>query len=250
MADGGVGDKEEKQELRAPQPDHVALLVRIRRGEGDALTEFTHLVRPLLLDQARVLGIDRSERATIVTDFIVDFLLKIPHITAPRSLLSFVVRSFRNHISDIRSVESARDRRDEAACELVGDEHVVTATCSAYALRAALGPDAVGPDSADTQTATPAAVLINMLMCGCTQEDRSLLIWSSQRVPMREIAVWLGISYAAARQRITRLRAHLARESVRLLPNLDPEDRVVITRLLRRAGVKIEDGEQTGGVAA
>ncbi len=253
MTEDGGG----RRPLRAPRRDDVALLVRIRQHEANALREFTRLVVPLLLDQARLLGVDRAERETVVMGFVDDILLKLAHtpshVPAPRSLLTFVGTSFRNHVADARRAESVRDRCDEAECELVGGERVVTATCSAFALRAALGPEEAG-----MQTAVPVAAFINMVMSGCTQEERSLLIWSSQRVPMREIAVWLGISYGAARQRIARLRAQLARESVRQLPNLDPANRVVMTRLLRRAGVKIEakveakldpDG-QTGGAAA
>lgn len=237
--------------LRTKGRDDVVLLVKIRRKEPEALRAFTRLVTPILLDQARVLGVDRSDRETVVMAFIDDMLLKLTHTShmPPRSLLTFVGTSFRNHVADARRADSVRDRRDEAQCDLVGGQRVVTATCSAFALRAALGPD-----EASIQTAIPAAALINLLMRGCTQEQRSLLIWSSQRVPMREIAVWLGISYAAARQRIGRLRAQLARESVRQLPNLDAADRVVMTRLLRRAGVKtdvkLDQGGQTGGAAA
>lgn len=238
-------DEYREQAPRAPNPDDIALLIRIRREEGDALRDFVRRFQPLLLDQARRLGIDRSERETVVMAFLDDALLKLTHMRAPRSLPTFLVTSFRNATVEAWQADLSRNQRDTNECELIGGARVVSATCSAFALRAVLGPE-----GGATQTAVPAAALMNEIMRGCTQEERSLLVWSSQRVPLREIAGWLGISYAAARQRIKRLRAHLAREGIQHLTNLDPADRVAITRLLRRAGVKIDDGGQTGGAAA
>ena len=236
------------QAPRAPNRDDIALLIRIRREEGDALRDFMRRFQPLLLDQARRLGIERSERETVVMGFLDDVLLKLTHMQAPRSLPTFVVTSFRNATVEAWQADVSRNRRDTNECELIGGTRVVSATCSAFALRAVLGPDAGA-----TQTAVPVApvaALMNEIMRGCTRDERSLLVWSSQRVPLRDIAEWLGISYAAAKQRIKRLRAHLARVGLQHLANLDPADRVAITRLLRRAGVKIDDVGQTGGAAA
>lgn len=233
-----------------PKRDDVALLIGIRREERDALREFACRFRPLLLDQAYRLGVDRSERDTVVAAFLNDILLKLARMRAPRSLATFVVTAFRNQTVDARRADMTRARHHAAECEMIGGEQVVRATCSEFALRAALGADR------DLASITmPAVALVNALMHGCTQEERNLLVWSSHRVPMREIAQWLGISYVAAKQRLARLRTHLAHESIRHLPNLDPAERAAITRLLRRAGVKIDDSDTTdsdttGGAAA
>lgn len=228
-----------------PKRDDVTLLVGIRREERDALREFARRFRPLLLDQAYRLGVDRSERETVVAAFLDDILLKLARIQAPRSLATFVVTAFRNQTVDAQRADMTRARHDAAECELIGGEQVIRATCSEFALRAALGAD---EDPASTTV--PTTTLVNALMHACTQEECNLLVWSSHRVPMREIAQWLGISYVAAKQRLARLRTHLARESIQYLPNLDPADRAAITRLLRRADVVIDDSDTTGGVAA
>lgn len=242
-------DEAGRQTPSVPKPDEIALLIGIRRGERKALCEFMRRFQPLLLDQARRLGTEPQERDNVITAFLDDIALKLAHMQAPRSLSTFIIKSFRNHVADAWRADDTRLQRDTGECDLIGGERVVSATCSAFAIRATLGPDAGG-----SSTTVPAATLMNAIMRGCTREERSLLVWSSQRVPMRDIAEWLGISYGAARQRIARLRARLAHESIQHLVNLDPADRAVITRLLRRAGVKIDeeidDGGQTGGAAA
>jgi len=240
-----VEDECGEQAPRAPDADDIALLIRIRCEEGDALRDFVRRFRPLLLDQARRLGVERSERETVVMSFMDDVLLKLAHMRAPRSLATFVVTSFRNAMVEAWRADAGRTRRDINACELISGERVVSATCSAFALRAALGPEGDAP-----QAAAPVAALMKEILRGCTDEERSVLVWSSHRVPLRAIAGWLGISYAAARQRSARLRTRLARESIQQLTNLHHADSVVITRLLRRAGVKMDEVGQTGGAAA
>ena len=62
-----------------------------------------------------------------------------------------------------------------------------------------------------------------------------MLVWVSHHVPQREIAAWLGVSYAAAAQRICRLRQRLRASAARYVATLPAAERDEIARFLRRA---------------
>ncbi len=120
-----------------PAPSDVALLISIRREDGAALHEFVRRFRPLLLDQARRLGVYPSERENVVTVFLDDILLKLADMQAPRSLPTFVVKSVRNHVvcssgaantypcaRSRRGSGSAMPRRDNAPRDCARDWRV------------------------------------------------------------------------------------------------------------------------------
>jgi len=219
------------------------LLAGIRRAELKALHAFVKRFDPILLDQARRLGIDRPERRILVTEFLDDILVKLAAGGAePRSLTSFVVTSFRNHVTDRRRESAARDRyvREQRTDERA--DQVAAAGCSEFMLRAAEGPWI-------DETKSPSAELVEVLFARCSVQDRQLLVWSTHRVPLRECAAWLGISYDSAKQRLSRVRARLLRDSVAHLSQLGEADRALLVRLLRRTGVKV-DNDNTRGTAA
>lgn len=257
MAQGADGNWADRRTESPPQAHDATLLLGIRHEESAALKEFVRRFRPPLLDQARRLGIHRAERETVVTAFMHDMLLKLTRMPAPRSLQTFVVRAFRNHVADVWRADAAREQRDSGECDVIGGQPVVSATCSAFSLRAVLGPED-GGSHIESRAAALINALINTLMQQCTPEERSLLVWSSQRVPVREIASWLGISYSAAKQRLARLRSKLANDSIQHLATLDSADRAALGPLLRRAGVIIDGREihastnhsKNGGAAA
>lgn len=222
----------------------IELLVGIRRNEVRALRAFVQRFRPILLDQARRLGVNRSERVTVVISFLDDILVKLARSVAPRSLPSFVVTSFRNSVADMHREAETRERQSCAQEEMGGNELVIRAGCSEFMLRAVRSPDAD-----DDSSSLPSAELVHAIFANCSFEDRQLLVWSAHRVPLRDCAAWLEISYDCAKQRLTRLRARLVRESVAHLRDLSVADRDSLTRLLHRAGVKIDD-DNTGGSAA
>ena len=236
---------EDGEQRRALREADVALLIRIRRNEVRALREFAHRFEPVLLDQARRLDVSRSERATVVTGFLDDILVKLASSPSPRSLPSFVVTSFRNCVADLHREAALRERRVASQEDMFGTERVVMAGCSEFMLRAAEGPDA----EYELAARRPGAGLVRTLFAECSSEDRQLLVWSAHRVPLRECAAWLGISYDSAKQRLSRMRARLIRQSATHLSELSASDRANLIRLLHRAGVKIDD-DQTEGSAA
>ena len=180
------------------------------------------------------LGVGASERRTVVTGFLDDILVKLARLPARNSLASFVITSFRNCVADMHRETVARER-SLLAEEVVGAEGVVRASCSEYMLRAAEGFSVADGAS----QSLPEASLVRLLFGGCSTTERQLLVWSAHRVPLRECAAWLGISYDTAKQRLSRLRARLIRESVAHLAALPDSDREELAARLRRAGVGI-----------
>jgi DNA-directed RNA polymerase specialized sigma24 family protein len=234
----------EQAQQEARQQRDIELLIGVRRNEVRALREFVRLFQPILLDQARRLDVSPSERTTVVTGFLDDILVKLSRLQAPRSLTSFVVTSFRNCVADMHREIAIQERHARAQEEMIGTECVISAGCSEFMLRAAQGPDID-----DEPAMSPSAALVRILFDGCSFEDRQLLVWSAHRVPLRDCAEWLDISYDSAKQRLSRLRARLIRGSIACLSDLSAPDRANMVRLLHRAGVKI-DAEQTEGSAA
>jgi DNA-directed RNA polymerase specialized sigma24 family protein len=225
--------------------DDARLLTGVRRNDANALREFAKRFEPLLRDQARRLGVSKDDRRTVVTGFLDDILVKLADSAAPRSLPSFVVTSFRNFVVDMHREASERERRTALQCDMTGAEHVIMAGCSEFMLRAAEGPEM----EYDAATPRPGDDLVHALFDGCSAEDRLLLVWSAHRVPLRECAAWLGISYDSAKQRLSRLRARLIRESIARLPQLPASDRAELLRRLHSAGVRIDDDKTEGSAA-
>ena len=237
--------QQQAKQLQQQRDADVELLTGIHRNNVRALYEFVRRFEPLLLDQARRLNVGASERKTVVTGFLDDMLVKLASSPAPRSLPSFVITSFRNCVADMHRENALRDRHSVSPDDLVGDERVVAACCSEFMLRAATGPGA----EYDLPEQNPGAELVHALFAECTAEDRQLLVWSAHRVPLRDCAAWLGISYDSAKQRLSRLRSRLTRKSITHLSECSADDRASVVRILHRAGVKIDD-DQTEGSAA
>ena len=216
----------------------IELLTGIRRNELRALREFVVRYEPVLLDQARRLSVSPSDRKMIVTGFLDDILVKLASgkAEAPRSLTAFVITSFRNCVIDLHREATVRERHARSEEEAIGTEYVVRATCSEFMLRAARGN---GDDEESSSVA--AARLVHVLLDGCSSDERQLLVWSAHRVPLRECAAWLGIGYDAAKQKLSRLRARLVRDSITHVSSLADPDRRELSRLLRRAGIRIND---------
>jgi predicted RNA polymerase sigma factor len=68
-----------------------------------------------------------------------------------------------------------------------------------------------------------------------TADERLMLVWVSHHVPQREIAAWMNLSYAAATQRIWRLRERLRDRAVAFAAGLPPDERAVAERFFQRA---------------
>jgi len=227
------------------RPDPAAdmeLLAGVRRNELTGLRNFVLRFEPVLMDQARRLGVAQDERRTVVTEFLDDMLVRLAgeKTEAPRSLTAFVITSFRNCVTDLRREAAVRARHSQSQEEMIGTEHVVRATCSEFMLRSARG-DGCGDDSGDESPSYAVVMLARALIESCSYDERQLLIWSAHRVALRDCAAWLGLSYDAAKQKLFRLRVRLVRDSVARLSALAGPDRAALARILRRAGVQIDN---------
>ena len=233
---GGEGKHSSQQEA------DVELLAGVRRNELTGLRNFVLRFEPVLMDQARRLGVAQDERRTVVTEFLDDMLVRLASekTEAPRSLTAFVITSFRNCVTDLRREAAVRARHSQSQEEMIGTEHVVRATCSEFMLRSARG-DGFGDDSGEESPSYAVVMLARALIESCSYDERQLLIWSAHRVPLRDCAAWLGLSYDAAKQKLFRLRVRLVRDSVARLSALASPDRAALALILRRAGVQIDN---------
>ena len=222
------------------EPNHAGLPKRKRRGvrlvDGDEseLREFFAYFHPLLLDQARILGVEPDIRDETVVTFLDDKIIELASMDLPpASLTGYVVRGFRNRIRNL-----ARDRKtrttmySDAASEIGTALQLIVAEChSEYSANAARGQPDEEPGNNRVLTQ-----LGRFIQSELSAADVELLIETARHVPLREIADWHNISYAACRTRIHRLRnrtRQLTREYMLRLPH--PE-RPTIERFLRRAG--------------
>jgi DNA-directed RNA polymerase specialized sigma24 family protein len=213
---------------RDQERQDAELLVALRRCDARAYEAFARRFTGVLLDQAQRLGIDPSDRETVVTEFLDDMVIRLATRESPRLLGYFVVVAFRNRVLDARRAAKRRAASTDADADAV-----LHASCSAYTMQVA-----DGPSDAELHS-TAARDLIARVVAGCSESERQLLLWSAHHVPLREAAGWIGISHAAVRQRIVRLRARLIRDTARHLDALEPAERLRVTALLRRAGVNI-----------
>lgn len=231
-ADDRMGHRKARRRSNA---DDLALLGAIRRGETGAIATFITRMIPLLLDAARRVGIDAAERHTLVLEFLDDIVIQLAENPAPDSPAGFIITAFRRRLSDRARADATRMRHDTDRCTAIGGEQTVAETCSEYTRRSVNGPD--GRDATDDSVRRVIAAFLEQLTAGCSDDDRRLLRYVSERASLHDAAAWLGISYDAAKQRITRLRSRLRRAALERIATLDANDRVIIVRLLVRAGV-------------
>jgi hypothetical protein len=207
---------------------------RLRDGDETALREFFVYFHPLLLDQARLMSVEPDMRDEVVLTFLDDKVLELASMELPPpALVGYVVRGFRNRVRNlIRDMNTRVRMYDEAATEIGPSSQLLVAEChSEYGVRAA------GTALPEAEVLNPAiAKLAEFARQRLSAEDVQLLVEASRRVPLREVAEWHGMTYAACRVRIHRLRSKasvVAREYIRTLP---ASERSIIERFLRRSG--------------
>ena len=213
------------------------LVDAMRRDDRHAFAEFQLRFMPLLLAEARRARIASDVQAEIVTELLDDVILRLltPGARVPQAMAAYLATTFRRRVINAargaarraRVVrESSSDGADDGAVELGN----VAALSSEGTRRASAGP--IG-EAAPT---SPAVIhFADALGRDLSEEERRLLEWAASHVPQREIAAWLGIGYEAAGKRVRRLRARLIAEARARIAELDPAERAVVERLLRRA---------------
>jgi hypothetical protein len=123
--------------------------------------------------------------------------------------------------------------------------------CSEASVRASRGlatferyveKDDTADDSPDMLESRSRAVatLITRLIATMSAEDQQIAAWLYERVPYREIALWLGVSYDAASKRGWRLGRRLRAEALLMAARAKPDDLPAIRAFLWRVGLDIE----------
>jgi RNA polymerase sigma factor (sigma-70 family) len=208
------------------------LVWAMRRGTSAAFREFLRRFQPLLAACARRAGLDAEERDDAVADLLGDAATTLARQAGqpPKSLAAYLLTAFRHRLlNQLRSGER-RARRHDAAAHDDGGTIAVASTCSESALNASRGPAAD-----DAPLAPVLARLARELDGSLTADERLMLVWVSHHVPQREIAAWMNLSYAAATQRIWRLRERLRDRAVAFAAGLPPDERAVAERFFQRA---------------
>lgn len=217
---------------RSPKARSVTL--RLREGDEASLREFFLYFHPLLVDQARLMGVDPDTREEIVLTFLDDKVMELAAMELPpASLTGYVVRGFRNRIRNLVRDSKTRIRIYTEAATEVGSasQMFVAESHSEYGARVA------GAASGEIETARPAiARFAQFAQTRLSVEEIQLLVEASRHVPLREVAEWHNMTYSACRVRIHRLRARsneLARQYLRTLSQPEKQE---IERFLRRCG--------------
>jgi DNA-directed RNA polymerase specialized sigma24 family protein len=230
------GRSEAVRRLRALSD--TALVDAMHGGDELALGEFVDRFRPLLEHFARRTGIPQWEWGTCITEVLDDVALKVAtgRIKLPTSLGGYLVRAVRYRHVELRRSTARRDRHYLSASDVDAAERVVVSLCSENTLRASQGParsDAVG--------SAALARLAMILRAELSEDEVLLLAWRSAGVPHRQVAAWLGITYAAAAKRIARLSQRLRAIAWLRADSFPAEERVEIARFFRRVGIAPAD---------
>ena len=220
-------------------PTSARLLAAIHRGDEPAIGEFFLLFAPLLRDQARRMSIGPDEREEFVMTVLDDVVLHLmeQHVV-PRHLTRYLVASLRNRARNWHRDSARRVAVRERAYSQpsVTEERIVAECHSEYGVRASRRVDV------DSTAPIPGAIarLAERSARELSRDELVMLICIERHLPLREIAGQLGITYAAVRVRLHRLRERfrkLASEHVRALKS---DERQELERFFRRAEVSLE----------
>jgi len=238
-SDADRGDADTHVLQQRPAFTEIELVRGMRRNEHAAFAEFMRRFRPLLLYEARRLGVQPALREEFVDDCMADVALRLRKHTSniPRSLAPYLVRALRLH--------RLYKRRSELRHVQLGDapewEHDASDGAARAALSEATARASAGPDHEDLPVVRALEHLVALMEL--TDEERQLLVWRGSYVPQSEIAEWLGISHGAVRNRVMRLRDRLERTAGRCAARLSLDERRELAQWLRQINV-LHDGEK------
>ena len=201
-------NKSNRPKINYRELSEPALIDAMRAGEGRAIEEFILRYQRLLFDRAKSAGIRRPDCEEAIADVVQDVarLIAGRRLRPTQEMAGYMVRCFFHRLAKEglerqRRRELVREGSEEAPGD---DESAVLGALSEHTLRSSRGPNwEYIPLSA------PLRKLASIIEEGISPEEEQLLGWHSKYVPIREIAEWLGVSYATAAQRSWRLRRRL-----------------------------------------
>lgn len=211
----------------------ASLLDALGRDDAAAFLEIVERYQGLVFRYAGYLGIDRSEQREWVNDLIHDVVLSLLKRGAimPTSLGSYFATACRNKAFAAHRARMRRQVREEAAADYTAtDGSVVESLCSEDMIRNARGPDW------EVSNLSPVlSRLAREFEKILTHDERQLLDWSSESVPLRVIADWSGITRTAAAHRVSRLKHRLKQLSQEIIDRFSSAERSEIEKFLRRS---------------
>jgi DNA-directed RNA polymerase specialized sigma24 family protein len=217
------------------------IVVAMRRGEAVAFEHYVEWFHRILLDYARRAGVPASERDELVLELLDDVAIQLMTRSAPlpQNPRMYLLSALRHKLFN-RKRGSERRRRvvSEAARAAYADRDrslgESAAGCSEELLRASHGPAWEGAP-------LPRVLerLAGRLSEALGDDERLLLVAVAENIPQREIAEWLGVSYAVARKRLERLRARLTDVAMQYANTLEPDDARELQRFFHRCRARI-----------
>lgn len=222
-------------------PDYD-LVVAMRRGDAPAFERFVERFHRLLLDYARRAGVPASDRDEVVSELLDDVAIQLMTRSTPlpQNPRTYLLTALRHKLLNQKRGRERRQRVvSEAARALYGDRDVrhgaeTAAGCSEEMVRASRGPGWEG---------APLPRVLERLSGRLSEalhpDERQLLVAVAENIPQREIAEWLGVSYAVARKRLERLRARLTDVAMHYANTLEPDDARELQRFFHRCRARI-----------
>ena len=208
------------------------LLIAMGDGDPAAWAVYEARFRPTLEAYARRIKIPVWDWPTCVVEVLEDEGLRLCSGEAirPVNLAAYLIAAVRHRFLRLRRAESCRRKHYDAAAEDCRGEWVVSALCSEEAIRTSRGADIDATLASNTLRR-----LANELREGLTNEEESILVWVSERVPHSQIAKWVGMSYEACSKRIWRLCRRLRLETSARRATYSIGEQNEIDRFMRRA---------------
>lgn len=229
------------ERMRWGATSNAELIAAVRKGSFEALREFYARFEPLLARYAARAGVSLESWEDDAHDALSDVVLSLisdekrartkPHDDV-RDIHAYIQRAFRNRMLTAHRSAARRDERDARATssDAATSERMVLATCSESAVRASSG------ENGDAVTLSPAiARLATVLGAELSMDERQLLTWVGNAVPMREIASWIGINYSAAKVRLSRTRSRLRARALRHVNACAGAEREELVAFFRRS---------------
>jgi len=243
----GEAIAESPDEGRLPSsryPTQGNLIAAIRRGEEHAIRELFLLYAPLLRDQARKMSVPAAECRSFVETFLGDVAIYLSEMDVPpRELSRYLVSALRNRARTRHRDDNRARAIDESAYAEYGEstERIVAECHSEYGLRAAQ------PIDAESVAPLRAAIarLADKSASELSQEEIIMMVGIGRHVPLRDLAEQLGLTYGAARVRLSRLRERFLKLVFQYINTLPSEEKRELERFFRRADVKLHSGSKT-----
>lgn len=224
-------------------PTQTSLVAGIRRGDEHAIRELFVLYAPLLRDQARKMDVAAGECRSFVETLLGDVAIHFSEVdAAPRELTRYLVSALRNRARKTHRDQNRHQAVDESAYGEYGcsTERIVAECHSEYGMRAAR------PVDTDDEVTLRSAIakLAHKSASELTREEITMMVGIGRHVPLRDLAEQIGLTYGAARVRLSRLRERFLKLAIQYIATLEPREKRELERFFRRADVRLGSGSE------